>query len=178
MSNDSVTYGCVMALLGSFFAGSSMVLQKVGVRKSRKFWWLGILCLILGEILTVVAYTNAPAVLVSPLGAMRVIVTTLLSVKYLREQIQDSTKALFVSTIIFNKSKSPASTALKNKIKIGIAISILGSILIVIHAPKRNTVNNFDNLRLHLESPEFISFVFVLGLAGKPTQHLFYLIQP
>ena len=95
MSNDSVTYGCVMALLGSFFAGSSMVLQKVGVRKSRKFWWLGILCLILGEILTVVAYTNAPAVLVSPLGAMRVIVTTLLSVKYLREQIQDSTKALF-----------------------------------------------------------------------------------
>jgi len=140
MSNDSVTYGCVMALLGSFFAGSSMVLQKVGVRKSRKFWWLGILCLILGEILTVVAYTNAPAVLVSPLGAMRVIVTTLLSVKYLREQIQDSTK-------------------------IGIAISILGSILIVIHAPKRNTVNNFENLRLHLESPEFISFVFVLGLA-------------
>ena len=95
MSNDSVTYGCVMALLGSFFAGSSMVLQKVGVRKSRKFWWLGILCLILGEVLTVVAYTNAPAVLVSPLGAMRVIVTTLLSVKYLREQIQDSTKELF-----------------------------------------------------------------------------------
>ena len=95
MSNDSVTYGCVMALLGSFFAGSSMVLQKVGVRKSRRFWWLGILCLILGEVLTVVAYTNAPAVLVSPLGAMRVIVTTLLSVKYLREQIQDSTKELF-----------------------------------------------------------------------------------
>jgi drug/metabolite transporter (DMT)-like permease len=84
-----------MALLGSFFAGSSMVLQKVGVRKSRKSWWLGILCLILGEVLTVVAYTNAPAVLVSPLGAMRVIVTTLLSVKYLREEIQDSTKKLF-----------------------------------------------------------------------------------
>ena len=101
MSNDSVTYGCVMALLGSFFAGSSMVLQKVGVRKSRKFWWLGILCLILGEVLTVVAYTNAPAVLVSPLGAMRVIVTTLLSVKYLREQIQESTKELFLSNSLY-----------------------------------------------------------------------------
>ena len=84
----------------------------------------------------------------------------------------------FLSTIIFNKGESPASTALKNKIKIGIAISILGSILIVIHAPKRNTVNTFDDLRLHLESPEFISFVFVLGLAGKSTQYLFYLIQP
>lgn len=129
-----------MALLGSFFAGSSMVLQKIGVRKSRKSWWLGILALILGEILTVVAYTNAPAVLVSPLGAMRVIVTTLLSVKYLQERITASTK-------------------------IGIAISILGSILIVIHAPKKNAVNTFEELREHLESPEFIIYVFLLSIS-------------
>ena len=88
----TVTYGCVMAMLGSFFAGSSMVLQKVGVRKSRRSWWLGILCLVLGELLTVVAYTNAPAVLVSPLGGFRVIVTTLLSVYYLKEDISTSTK--------------------------------------------------------------------------------------
>ena len=100
-SDDSelgtVTYGCVMAMLGSFFAGSSMVLQKIGVRKSRRTWWLGIVCLILGELLTVIAYTNAPAVLVSPLGAMRVIVTTLLSVHYLKEQITTSTKASLIS---------------------------------------------------------------------------------
>ena len=81
-----------MAVLGSFFAGASMVLQKVGVQKSRKIWLLGLVSLVLGELLTVVAYTNAPAILVSPLGALRVIVTTLLSVKYLKEQISQSTK--------------------------------------------------------------------------------------
>ena len=63
-----------------------------------------------------------------------------------------------------------------NKKQIGIAISILGSILIVIHAPKRNTVNTFDDLRLHLESPEFISFVFLLGLSG--TLYAYFTMLP
>jgi len=129
-----------MAVLGSFFAGASMVLQKVGVQKSRQIWLLGLVSLVLGELLTVVAYTNAPAILVSPLGALRVIVTTLLSVKYLKEQISQSTK-------------------------IGIAISILGSILIVIHAPKSNSVKTFDELRLHLLSTEFLAFVAISAIA-------------
>jgi len=130
----SISFGFSMAILGSFFAGASMVLQKVGVQRSRQIWLLGLVSLVLGELLTVVAYTNAPAVLVSPLGALRVIVTTLLSVKYLKEKISPSTK-------------------------IGIAISILGSILIVIHAPKSNSVSSFDDLRSHLSSSEFIAFV-------------------
>jgi len=137
-----------MAMLGSFFAGSSMVLQKVGVRKSRRSWWLGILCLVLGELLTVIAYTNAPAVLVSPLGGFRVIVTTLLSVYYLKEDISTSTK-------------------------LGIAISILGSILIIIHAPKKTSVKTFEELRDHLESPEFLLFLATLGAAVALIYHFF-----
>ena len=43
--------------------------------------------------------------------------------------------------------------------QIGIAISILGSILIVIHAPKSNSVKSFEDLRSHLSSSEFIAFV-------------------
>jgi len=136
----STSFGFAMAVLGSFFAGASMVLQKVGVQKSRQIWLLGLVSLVLGELLTVVAYTNAPAILVSPLGALRVIVTTLLSVKYLKEQISQSTK-------------------------IGIALSILGSILIVIHAPKSNSVKTFDELRLHLLSTEFLAFVALSTLA-------------
>jgi uncharacterized membrane protein len=151
-SDDSelgtVSYGCVMAMLGSFFAGSSMVLQKVGVRKSRRTWWLGIVCLILGELLTVIAYTNAPAVLVSPLGALRVIVTTLLSVHYLKEKITTSTK-------------------------LGIAISILGSILIIIHAPRKSSVTTFEELRDHLKTPEFILFLSTLALSVTLIYHFF-----
>ena len=90
----STSFGFAMAVLGSFFAGASMVLQKVGVQKSRQIWLLGLVSLVLGELLTVVAYTNAPAILVSPLGPLRVIVTTLLSVKYLKEQISQSIKVL------------------------------------------------------------------------------------
>ena len=96
----SISFGFSMAVLGSFFAGASMVLQKVGVKKSRRIWLLGLICLVLGELLTVVAYTNAPAVLVSPLGALRVIVTTLLSVKYLEENISPSTKVPFFTVFV------------------------------------------------------------------------------
>ena len=107
----STSFGFAMAVLGSFFAGASMVLQKVGVQKSRQIWLLGLVSLVLGELLTVVAYTNAPAILVSPLGALRVIVTTLLSVKYLKEQISQSTKVFkkFFKFFFkyFKRSESP-----------------------------------------------------------------------
>merc|ERR1711892_1056935 len=93
---------------GLFFRRGQHGFAKGGRSKIAQIWLLGLVSLVLGELLTVVAYTNAPAILVSPLGALRVIVTTLLSVKYLKEQISQSTK-------------------------IGIALSILGSILIVIH---------------------------------------------
>ena len=64
----SVSFGCFVAVIGSISCGASMVLQKVGVRKSRAIWLLGLALLILGEVATIVAYTYAPAVLVSPLG--------------------------------------------------------------------------------------------------------------
>ena len=52
--------------------------SKVGVTRSQVIWFCGLACLIIGEVLTVAAFTYAPAVLVSPLGAFRVIVTAIL----------------------------------------------------------------------------------------------------
>ena len=135
----SVGFGCMVAIIGAVSCGASMVLQKVGVKRSRKIWLVGLLCLVVGEILTVVAYTHAPAVLVSPLGAVRVIVTTLLSVRFLGEKLTRTGK-------------------------FGILISTLGSMLIVYHAPKHNTINTFDALQERLSATGFMVY-FAISLA-------------
>lgn len=118
-----VSYGCFLAIVGAVACGASMPLQKIGVIRKRKVaWLLGLVCLIIGEIFTVLAYTYAPAVLVSPLGAVRVVTTTLVSVKFLNENLTRAGK-------------------------IGIGLSILGAILIVYNAPKHNSISSFDDLR-------------------------------
>ena len=126
----SVGFGCLLAIIGAVSCGASMVLQKIGVKRSRRIWVLGLLALIFGEILTVVAYTYAPAVLVSPLGAVRVIVTTLLSVHFLGETLTKSGK-------------------------FGILISTFGSMLIVYHAPKHNSIHTYDALQERLSNTGF-----------------------
>merc|ERR1712113_279307 len=73
-------------------------------------WWQGILSLIIGEILQIVAYKYAPTTLVAPLGAFRVIVSTTLSKFMLDEKVTESTIT-------------------------GIITTILGATLIVFHAP-------------------------------------------
>lgn len=139
-SVGDVTFGCFVALVGGFCAGSSMVLQKVGVaRSSRRIWLLGLVLLIVGEALTVVAYTYAPAVLVSPLGAVRVIVTTLLSTSLLGER-------------------------LTNQGKFGILVSTLGSLLVVYNAPKHNTIATFAALDASLTTHAFEAFFLLSSL--------------
>ncbi len=69
--------------------------SKVGVTRSQVIWFCGLACLIIGEVLTVAAFTYAPAVLVSPLGAFRVIVTAILrycclSLRYKRNDFKHS----------------------------------------------------------------------------------------
>jgi len=129
-----VSYGCFLAIVGAVACGASMPLQKIGViRKRKAAWLLGLVCLIIGEIFTVLAYTYAPAVLVSPLGAVRVVTTTLVSVKFLNENLTRAGK-------------------------IGIGLSILGAILIVYNAPKHNSISSFDDLSLSLQNPTFVFF--------------------
>lgn len=89
------SFGATLAIVGAISAGVSMVLQKVGVTRSQVIWFCGLACLIIGEVLTVAAFTYAPAVLVSPLGAFRVIVTAILrycclSLRYKRNDFKHS----------------------------------------------------------------------------------------
>nr|BAK07667.1 predicted protein [Hordeum vulgare subsp. vulgare] len=91
LSADNVR-GIVLALLSSGFIGSSFIIKKKGLRRAalasgisagvgghsylkEPLWWVGMITMIVGEIANFVAYAFAPAVLVTPLGALSIIVS-------------------------------------------------------------------------------------------------------
>ena len=50
-------------------------------------WWAGIISMAVGEAANFLAYAYAPATLVTPLGALSVLVTAVLSAKFLNERL-------------------------------------------------------------------------------------------
>nr|GMD24463.1 probable magnesium transporter NIPA6 [Ipomoea batatas] len=89
-SRDNVC-GIGLALLSSAFIGASFIIKKKGLRRAaavsgvragvggysyllEPLWWFGMVTMIVGEIANFVAYAFAPAVLVTPLGALSIIV--------------------------------------------------------------------------------------------------------
>jgi len=136
--------GSICATAASFFVGLSFVLQKKGQQATQKtehnsdteeliesnksksicyqsVWWAGLLSLGAGEVIQIGAYKFAPTTLVAPLGGMRVMVSTFLSKRYLKE----------------NLSKKSVQ---------GILISLLGALLIVIHAPRQETTGTVTSI--------------------------------
>lgn len=134
-SSYGPSFGATLAIVGAISAGVSMVLQKVGVTRSQVIWFCGLACLIIGEVLTVAAFTYAPAVLVSPLGAFRVIVTAILSTVWLKERLSRNGK-------------------------LGILLSIIGATMIVYNAPKSVKIKTFADLEQYLLTGRFAIFVF------------------
>lgn len=84
--------GVVLALLSSVFIGTSFILKKKGLQKQQSsfghlraaqggfgylrefYWWIGLLTMGLGEFCNFTAYGFAPASVVTPLGALSVLV--------------------------------------------------------------------------------------------------------
>lgn len=92
----------------------------------------------IGELANFTAYAFAPASLVTPLGALSVLVSSLLAHKYLKENLN-----------IFSK--------------IGCSLAIIGSTVIVLHAPKDGKVDTLDDISLMLARVSFLLyFTFVI----------------
>ncbi|MCI06489.1 magnesium transporter NIPA2-like, partial [Trifolium medium] len=84
-------------------------------------WWVGMVTMITGEAANFVAYIYAPAVLVTPLGALSIIVSSVLAHFLLKERL--------------------------NKMGVlGCISCIVGSIVIVIHAPQEHTPNSVQEI--------------------------------
>jgi len=148
--------GLILAIASGLFIGVSFVLKKVGLLKAnirydeeagegygylKNFWWWGGMSLMtIGEICNFVAYAFVDAILVTPLGALSVVVTTILSAIFLKERLS------FIG-------------------KVGCFNCIIGSVVIVINAPEQSAVARIQDMKKLVLSPGFLSYAGVIMVA-------------
>jgi len=128
--------GLLLAITSSFAIGSSYVLAKKGLQDASErhgfegdghqyfkspIWWGGIITMAVGEIANFSAYAFAPAILVTPLGALSVLSGAVLGAYFLGESL--------------------------GKLgRLGCFICILGSVIIASHAPPDEQVETVDKI--------------------------------
>uniref|UniRef100_A0A8C5NJN2 NIPA2 protein n=1 Tax=Junco hyemalis TaxID=40217 RepID=A0A8C5NJN2_JUNHY len=131
--------GLGLALASSAFIGGSFVLKKKGLLRLCGRARAGTaapgalpplvsLAVGIGEAANFAAYAFAPATLVTPLGALSVLVSAVLSSIFLNEQLNVHGK-------------------------IGCILSILGSTVMVIHAPQEEEVSSLESMAEKLKDP-------------------------
>jgi drug/metabolite transporter (DMT)-like permease len=148
--------GIVLAVTSGLFIGTSFVIKKVGLLKANvkyqeeagegygylknAWWWFGMILMIVGEICNFVAYAFTDAILVTPLGALSVVVCTVLSWVVLKERLS------FVGWV-------------------ACFLCIVGSVVITLNAPEQSAVSNIQDMQHYVVAPGFLSFagVIILG---------------
>uniref|UniRef100_A0AC35TYY0 Magnesium transporter NIPA2 n=1 Tax=Rhabditophanes sp. KR3021 TaxID=114890 RepID=A0AC35TYY0_9BILA len=149
--------GLGLAISSSLFIGSSFIIKKKALKKladtnkdrtqraseggygylKEWMWWMGVITMAVGEACNFAAYGLVPASLVTPLGVLSVVVTAVLSSKFLDEKL--------------------------NLLgKIGCSICLLGSTSIVIHSPKEEEVSTMAELALKMKDALFIIYVITV----------------
>ncbi|KAH0950943.1 hypothetical protein HN011_003688 [Eciton burchellii] len=161
MSNDVTHYdttsfyiGLGLAISSSGFIGASFIIKKKALIQLQRYgglrassggfgylkewiWWAGLLSMGIGEAANFVAYAFAPASLVTPLGALSVLVSAVLASKYLNEKL--------------------------NLLgKMGCLLCILGSIIIILHSPKEEEISSLSELIIKVKQPGYISYVLIV----------------
>ncbi|KAF3603995.1 hypothetical protein F2Q69_00032638 [Brassica cretica] len=123
--------GLVLAVASSVFVGSSFILKKKGLKRAAAD---GTPAVAFGEIANFVAYVYAPAVLVTPLGDLSIIISAVLAHFLLNEKLR----------------------------KMGVwgcVCCIVGSVMIVTHAPQEHTPNSVDEIWKLAMQPAFLIYV-------------------
>ncbi|GAB7366493.1 hypothetical protein MBLNU230_g8286t1 [Neophaeotheca triangularis] len=128
--------GLALAVTSTLAIGTSFVITKKGLNRAAEkhefdgtgfaylktpLWWAGIITMVIGEIANFAAYAFAPAILVTPLGALSVLIGAVLGSYFLGEQLG-----------VLGR--------------IGCAICLVGSVVIVLHAPPDTELENIDQL--------------------------------
>ncbi|GFY89373.1 magnesium transporter, putative [Actinidia rufa] len=162
--------GFVLALSSSFFIGASFIVKKKGLKKAgasgiragvggysylyEPLWWVGMIAMIVGEIANFAAYAFAPAILVTPLGALSIIIR-------------------------HDRNAVLAHIILKEKLHIfgilGCALCVVGSTMIVLHAPQEREIESVKEVWDLATEPGFLFYaalvltaVFILTLHYVP----------
>ncbi|KAH7568151.1 hypothetical protein JRO89_XS07G0248000 [Xanthoceras sorbifolium] len=166
ISSTDNLIGFILAFSSSAFIGASFIIKKIGLQRAgasgtrassggygylrEPLWWVGMVTMIVGELANFVAYIYAPAVLVTPLGALSIIVSAILAHFFLKEKLQ------------------------KMGI-LGCVLCVEGSILIVLHAPSEHSLSSVEEIWELAIQPAFllytaaaIAVVLVLILYCEP----------
>ncbi|KAK9776732.1 putative Magnesium transporter NIPA-domain-containing protein [Seiridium cardinale] len=152
--------GISLAIASGAFIGTSFVLKKVGLLKANEkyqeaagegygylknfYWWSGMTLMIIGEICNFVAYAFTDAILVTPLGALSVVITTVLSAIFLKERLS------MVG-------------------KVACFLCIVGSVVIVMNAPEESSVANIQEMQKFVITPGFLSYTGVILIGSAIT---------
>ncbi|KIX07919.1 uncharacterized protein Z518_02573 [Rhinocladiella mackenziei CBS 650.93] len=140
--------GLALAVTSTLAIGTSFVITKKGLNDAADkhgfegegfaylktpLWWAGIASLIVGEVANFAAYAFAPAILVTPLGALSVLIGAVLGAYFLNEELG-----------VLGK--------------LGCAICLLGSVIIVLHAPPDQEIETVDQILGYAIKPAFIIY--------------------
>ncbi|XP_011262278.1 magnesium transporter NIPA2 isoform X2 [Camponotus floridanus] len=156
MHYDTMSFyiGLGLAISSSGFIGASFIIKKIALIRLQRYggtrassggfgylkewiWWAGLLSMGIGEVANFIAYAFAPASLVTPLGALSVLVSAVLASKYLNEKL--------------------------NLLgKMGCLLCVLGSTIIVLHSPKEEEVSSLSDLIIKIKQPGFISYILIV----------------
>lgn len=142
---QDLVIGCLLAICGNLLISVSLNLQKYTHMKNEEqevpkhytrnpLWWLGVSLMVIGEIGNFSAYGYAPASLVAPLGTTTVVANMFLAAIFLKEKI--GAENLF-----------------------GSALAVVGAILVVAFAPKKEKVLTGDMLNSYLTDTSFIVYI-------------------
>ncbi|XP_031480410.1 probable magnesium transporter NIPA3 isoform X1 [Nymphaea colorata] len=152
LSADNVR-GLLLALSSSFFIGASFIVKKKGLKRAgasglragsggfsylvEPLWWAGMIAMIVGEVANFAAYAFAPAILVTPLGALSIIVSSVLAHFVLKERLQ--TFGI-----------------------LGCLLCVVGSVTIVLHAPQEKEIESVKQVWYLATEPGFIIYTLVV----------------
>ncbi|KAL5629016.1 hypothetical protein BROUX41_002407 [Berkeleyomyces rouxiae] len=144
--------GLGLAICSSLAIGASFVVTKKGLMQAEQrhgfegdgfvylrnpVWWFGIITMVVGEVCNFAAYAFAPAILVTPLGALSVLIGAVLGSYFLKEELG-----------ILGK--------------LGSAICLLGAVIIVLHAPADEDIQTIDQILEYAIQPGFLIYTFAV----------------
>ncbi|TFK44104.1 magnesium transporter NIPA-domain-containing protein [Crucibulum laeve] len=147
--------GIILAIASGLLIGSSFVFKKKGLLRSQAgghlgegvaylkspLWWLGMTMMILGELCNFAAYAFVEAIVVTPLGALSVVICAILSSFFLNEKLS------FFGWL-------------------GCALCILGSTIIALNGPKEASVGQIREFQKLFLAPGFLVYASVLIIAS------------
>ncbi|KAI3515119.1 hypothetical protein L1887_13870 [Cichorium endivia] len=117
-------------------------------------WWVGMITMVVGEVANFPAYAFAPTILVTPLGALTIIISAVLAYIILKERLH-----------IFGV--------------VDCALCVVGSTTIVLHAPEECAIESVREVTIIFTCifSQFIYFYFAVMESMRMSSCLIYLMS-